>query len=120
MTHEPGGDRSTDPGEGSPGHGVGPFVEAVIDQISRGVDQVGPSGQQRVDALADRLATILIAFEQGVTEPALATLVEDPLLLSSFFQNVDLLYAHAYPHADAVSMLTLEAIHLAVEAEEEG
>lgn len=107
--------READP---RPGHGAGPFVDAVVGQLSRGFENAGAGAQQQVDALADRLARVLVACEQGDTEPVLSTLVDDPLLLSAIFQNIDLLYAHDYPHADAVSMLTLDAVHRAVEAEE--
>jgi hypothetical protein len=108
--------RQSDP---RPGHGAGPFVDAVVAQLSRGVDEAGAGAQQQVDSLADRLASVLIACEQRDPEPALTLLVEDPVLLSAVFQNIDLLYAHEYPYADAVSLLTLDAVHRAVEAEEE-
>lgn len=101
-----------------PGHGAGPFVDAVVAQLSRGFDAAGAGAQQEVDALTDRLARVLEACEQSDPAPVLSTLVEDPLLLSAVFQNIDLLYAHDYPFADAMSMLTLDAVHRAVEAEE--
>lgn len=106
------------PDDPRPGHGVGPFVDAVVGQLSRGFESAGAGAQQQVDSLTDRLARVLEACEQGDTEPVLSTLVEDPLLLSAVFQNIDLLYAHDYPFADAMSMLTLDAVHRAVEAEE--
>ena len=103
---------------GQPGHGTGPFVQAVVGQLSRAMDSAGAGAQQRLDWLTDRLASILVACEQGDEEATVAALIEDPELLSAVFQNVDLLYANDYPHADALSVLTLDAVHRAVEAEE--
>lgn len=118
MTRDPesAAARKVDPGRDD---GAAAFVDAVVAQLSRNVESAGAGAQQRVDELSDRLASILLAGEQGGTEPALGILLEDPLLLSAIFQNIDLLYARGYPHADAVSMLTLDAVHRAVEAEED-
>lgn len=107
------------PPDTRPGHGAGPFVDAVVSQLARGVDEAGAGAQQQVDALSDRLASLLVACEQADDDAALSTLLQDALLLSVVFQNVDLLYAHDYPHADRLSMLILDAVHRAVEAEEE-
>ncbi len=100
-----------------PGHGAGPFVQAVVTQLSRGIEEPGAGAQQQVEWLTDRLTSILIRLEQGEPATISEELVLDPLLLASIFQNIDLLYEHGYPHADALSMLTLEAIHEAVERE---
>lgn len=67
---------------------------------------------------ARRLAAILHAAERGAEEEAVSLLENEPLLISSIFQNADLLYQHEYPAADAVSMATLTAIHRAAEAQE--
>lgn len=108
------------PAEGAdlrPGHGAGPFVQAVVGQLSRGVQEAGAGAQQRVDELTSRLTTLLLACEQGEPEQAIPALLQDTVLLSAVFQNIDLLYEHDYPFADQVSMLTLDAVHRAVEAE---
>ena len=108
-------------GEAAAGHGspwgAGPFVDAVVAQLARGIDEAGAGAQQQVDDLTDRLTTLLLACEQGEVEEAIVPLVQDTVLLSAVFQNIDLLYAHDYPHADQVSMLTLDAVHRAVEQE---
>ena len=118
MEGERNGSEATHPPDTRPGHGAGPFVEAVIGQLARGFDAAGAGAQQQVDALADRLARVLVACEQNDAEPVVATLTDDLLLLSAVFQNIDLLYTHDYPYSDAMSMLTLEAVHRAVEADE--
>lgn len=107
------------PGDSRPGHGASSFVEAVVSQLSRGIEEAGAGAQQQVDWLTDRLTSILLACEQGDTQPALKTMIEDPLLLSSIFQNIDLLYTHDYPYADELSMLTLDAVHRATQAEDD-
>lgn len=100
------------------GHEAAPFVGAVVAQLARSIEEAGAGAQEQVDLLTDRLTSILVACEQGDPEPAIRTLTEDPLLLSAIFQNIDLLYAHDYAFADALSMMTLDAVHRAVEAEE--
>jgi len=102
----------------SPGHGAEAFVQAVVTQLARGVEEAGAGAQQQVEWLTDRLTSILIGVEQGEPAAVAEELVADPLLLASIFQNIDLLYDHGYPHANALSMLTLEAIHEAVERED--
>lgn len=104
-------------GDERPGHGAGPFVEAVVTQLARGIEEPGAGAQQQVEWLTDRLTSILIRLEQGEPASISKELVLDPLLLASIFQNIDLLYEHRYPHADALSMVTLEAVHEAVERE---
>lgn len=106
------------PNDEPPGQGAGPFVQAVVTQLSRGIEEPGAGAQQQVEWLTERLTSILIRLEQGESATISEELVLDPLLLASIFQNIDLLYEHGYPHADALSMLTLEAIHEAVEREE--
>ena len=108
----------TPPPDTRPGHGAGPFVDAVVAQLGRSIDEAGAGAQQQVDALSDQLASLLLACERGDDETAVSTLLQDALLLSLVFQNVDLLYVHDYPHADRVSLLILDAVHRAVEAEE--
>jgi hypothetical protein len=67
-------------------------------------------------AVARRVVDLLLAAERGdaAAEHALAG---DHAMLAAFFQNVDLLYQHGCPTADAVSGLILQALHHATEAE---
>lgn len=71
-----------------------------------------------MDDTARRLAAVLHAAERGAEEEAASLLEAEPLLLSSVFQNADLLYQQEYPAADAISMAVLHAIHRATEAQE--
>ena len=49
--------------------------------------------------------------ELDLESPHLAErIATDTLLLSVFFQNLDLLYAHDYPGADAVALAIMTAI----------
>lgn len=101
-----------------PDHRAAPFLRAVTSQLARAID-VDPEGDpQLVESLPGRVVAILLAVEEERAAAALELLSADSVLLSTFFQNIDLLYETAYSFADAVSMLTLEAIHHAVEAEE--
>ena len=91
-----------------------PFIEAVVLQLSR-AEQAGAAAT-RTDDLARRLMAVLHAVERGAELEAVSLLESEPLLVSSVFQNADLLYRHEYPGADALSMATLTAIHRAAEA----
>ena len=91
-----------------------PFAEAVFAQL------VGPAGAlagappAARDALAVHLADTLLA---GARDPEAAAprLLAEPPLAAAFFQNLDLLYASASPHADAISLLLMRALELAAE-----
>lgn len=100
------------------GGGAESFVEAVVTQLSRALDGAGPGTQQQLDGLAGQLTSFLLACERGSADSAVQVLLAEPLLLSTVFQNVDLLYAHDYPHADAVGLATVDAVHRAAEEEE--
>ena len=69
-----------------------PFVETVVVQLQ---STSSPVAESELDLesphLAERLAT-------------------DTLLLSVFFQNIDLLYAHDYPGADTIALAIMTAI----------
>ena len=93
-------------------------MEAVVLQLSRVEEAEGDADTFRTDGLARLLAAVLHAVERGAEEDAANLLENQPLLISSIFQNVDLLYEHGYPAADALSLATLTAIHRAVEADE--
>jgi len=75
----------------APGYGAGPFVDAVLAQLARGIGDAGLGAQERLDELADRLTSILLAAEQNDAESAVPLLSEDVTLLRTIFQNIDLL-----------------------------
>jgi hypothetical protein len=90
------------------------FIDAATSQVARAT---GSPETQPLDPMAERIAGMIRAVEQGDTESVRAALSADPVILAAFFQNVDLLYADAHEHADAVSMVILEALHHATEQE---
>ena len=53
---------------------------------------------------------VLVAGRQAAPARAAARLAGDAPLLAAAFQNVDLLYAHRCPRADAVSLLVMGAV----------
>ena len=89
-----------------------PFAEAIVAQLEGRPEE----------ELAEHLAGILLACGSpaGAGRGEVAALASDPELLASFFQNVDLLYGARHAHADAVSGLTMEALHEATRGAEEG
>ena len=98
---------------------VAPFVEAVTLQLSRAVEpEVATGSHNRLLDLTGRLSAVLDAVSRGMDDAAASMLAEEPLLLSSVFQNADLLYQHDVPFADRLGMVTLTAIHSAAEAPE--
>lgn len=97
-----------------------PFVQAVARQVTDALsDTVGMPAQsgdaaRRETALRVRrylAAADAIAARREAATPWAERLAAEPVVLSSFFQNVDLLYDHRSPLADAVSGLILEAVH---------
>lgn len=58
------------------------------------------------------VAALLAAVERGPggAGEGAVRLHASPELLASVFQNVDLLYAAGYPHADRLSLLVMESI----------
>lgn len=91
-----------------------PFAAAVVRQLTRHASDpaVAPT------AIAMRVADLLLAVERGDRDAEHA-LAADHAMLAAFFQNVDLLYQHGHPTADAVSGLILQALHHAAEAEDD-
>ena len=98
---------------GAPGLAALPFLDAAARQLAAPAGPA-PGGEEeageRVAALLELAAAVGDAG--GGPEAAGVALAEDPVLLAVFFQNVDLLYAHGYPGADAVSLAVMEAIGL--------
>lgn len=97
-----------------------PFVQAVARQVANarpGTGILTGDGEERARGEAAlRVRRYLEAADAIVAGretagPWAGRLAAEPVLLSSFFQNVDLLYEHASPLADAVSGLILEAVH---------
>lgn len=95
-----------------------PFIEAVARQCAaarEGDDAVRRARIQR--AIARRVSRLVgsavrVHGMSGGTDPSAVSLARDPVLLSSFFQNIDLLYAHGYRHADRVSGQIMRAVEL--------
>ena len=94
------------------------FAEAVFAQL------VGPAGALRSappavrDALALHLLDLVLGSAAGAADDLLALrLLAEPPLAAAFFQNLDLLYAHDSPHADAMSAVLMRALELAAAAE---
>ena len=82
-----------------------PFAEAVTLQLTR-----AGAAAAAEDGTARRVSEI-VASPGGEQWPG--RLAADPELLSSFFQNVDLLYRHGFAEADAVGLLIMRALEMA-------
>ena len=90
------------------------FVEAVVWQWSNGAGAVSDaqvaaaqeSAVTRVLGLVEAAVGGAIAFESGVD-----ALANDAVLLSAFFQNLDLLPAEHDPHVDAIALMVGDAVH---------
>lgn len=92
------------------------FAGAVVDQAAHPLGAVASEGREAsvVEAVCAILAHAA-AFDApaGPGDSALdpvQTLVGDPVLLSAFFQNVDLLYEAEAPEADRVGAWILAAV----------
>ncbi|HEX2091297.1 MAG TPA: hypothetical protein VHG28_02800 [Longimicrobiaceae bacterium] len=90
-----------------------PFLQAVVRQL------VHPPGGGEADPARERaVAGEVLELLRMAREPPSGTgreraaerLAADPVLLSVLFQNVDLLYEHACPGADAISLTILGAL----------
>lgn len=97
-----------------------PFVQAVAGQVTDALPHtVGPAAQSGDAARRDAALRVrryleaadAIVAGRDMAAPWAESLAAEPVVLSSFFQNVDLLYDHRSPLADAVSGLILEAVH---------
>jgi hypothetical protein len=60
----------------------------------------------RVLGLVEAASGGAIAFEGGVD-----ALAKDAVMLSAFFQNLDLLPAEHEPHVDAIALMVGDAVH---------
>jgi hypothetical protein len=96
-----------------------PFLEAVVQQtafpLGESVSAAEAPERQRktVRQVIDLLLATRAAGGEaaaGDRDEAAERLRAHPVLLAAFFQNIDLLYQQAYPHADAVSLLVMRAL----------
>lgn len=92
-----------------------PFIAAVAAQLGRAVDSPAPADEER--RVAERVVAVLRLARRSPSaeagpEHAGELLVRDVVLLAAFFQNVDLLYEHGDPRADAVSLAVMHALSL--------
>lgn len=96
-----------------------PFLEAVVQQAALPLGEAVPVAEapERERRTTEQVVELLLVArsamgEQGEKYPdeAAERLRAHPLLLAAFFQNIDLLYQHGYPHADAVSLLIMRAL----------
>ena len=90
------------------------FIEAIVWQWSKGIREpsvaeaaiLEETAVARVLGLVEAAVGGAIAFEGGVD-----ALAKDPVLLSAFFQNLDLLPAEHDPHVDAIALMVGDAVH---------
>ena len=85
------------------------FAGAVTLQLLRSAIAHGGGSLEGEHRIAQRVAA-LVADPDGAE--GVAALARDAEMLSSFFQNVDLLYAASSPRADAVALLVMRALEI--------
>ena len=87
-----------------------PFVQAVVAQLTGTAGQLRDATEEEQSLLRNRVMEVLdLAGEDD--DRLAAELPGDPPFASTLFQNVDLLYLHDHPNADAVGLLLLRVIH---------
>jgi hypothetical protein len=84
------------------------FIEAAAAQLARATGAAADGATTAL--LRDHVATVLDAPD---IDAAARHLLGEPALLAACFQNVDLLYLHAAPEADAVAARVMRALDLA-------
>ena len=87
-----------------------PFVDAVVTQLTGLAGAMRDAPEEERAALRARVAEVVDLAGEDDARLA-AELPLDPPLASALFQNVDLLYLHDHPNADAVSLLLLRVLH---------
>lgn len=90
-----------------------PFAEAVLRQLASGAGALADAPDAEAEALADRIAVLLLEVDAPASDLQVARLAAEPALASALFQNLDLLYLHPWPGADGVGLLLarlLEAV----------
>ena len=83
------------------------FLDASARQLARW----HRTGEEEV--MEQLVALLGLAQEhsgRGGPQRAVQHMVRDPVLLSVVFQNIDLLYEHDYPGADAISIAVMAAL----------
>ena len=82
------------------------FLNAVQRQLGAAGGEQPPTGE----------VESLLLGAQHLSDVERATvaqqLVDQPVLLSVLFQNVDLLYEHGHPGADALSLVIMKALEI--------
>jgi hypothetical protein len=84
-----------------------PFLEAAARQLG------GSSAMLEREAKEWLTELLRLAQEhasEGGPQRAAEHMAGNPVLLSVIFQNIDLLYEHGYPGADAISVAVMSAL----------
>ncbi len=90
------------------------FVETIVWQWAGGLgDAPAADTAAAEDAVAARVLGLVEGASGGAVafEGAVEALARDPVLLSAFFQNLDLLPAEHDPQVDAIAMMVGEAVY---------
>lgn len=92
------------------------FAEAVVSQLAHPPGTVAEDPVEAEAAGAGAVVRLLwLSEDPSRAAEAVELLASDGRFLAAVFQNADLLYLHAFPYADAVSLRTLAALHRAEE-----
>jgi hypothetical protein len=84
------------------------FLAAVVAQAALPLGLRVP--EPELAGRESRVASLALAVLDPADAAAAERLRGEPVLLAAFFQNIDLLYRHGYPRADAVAMLVMRAL----------
>ena len=88
-----------------------PFLEAVVRQLVYPLGAPSPLGEREA---REQVIELLRLAEEDVSPTrslrAAERMIENPVLLSVVFQNIDLLYEYGYPGADALSVAVMTAL----------
>jgi hypothetical protein len=101
--------------------GVEPFIAAVLSQLFGSAGAYGGSPASELDRVVRSLSHLVETPDSDAARDTVAReLLRDPALASAVFQNIDLLYDHRFPGADAVGRVMMHLIQLESETEREG
>ena len=89
------------------------FIAAVVWQWANGAHDSSPDSAAVEDAAVTRVVGLIEAASGGAVtfEGGVDALANDPVLLSAFFQNLDLLPAEHDPQVDAIAMMVGDAVY---------
>lgn len=92
-----------------------PFLEAVVRQLAYPLGGSSPLSEREAREQVTELLRLArepssTGEPQGGALRAAEQMVRNPVLLSVVFQNIDLLYEHGYPGADALSVAVMTAV----------